>query len=333
METGRGAGQGNSGGGGGGDTDLPDGFLDDGEYGSTGGGGSQDDTDGAGVAPDPEPAEPSAERIEIHELSRKYVHPTYRVEFQVEAFASEPTDKALTGSLPWSFELDDVATRTYAFVIDPTHDVFRSTTMTALDALLTELSVQTLDFLKGQVHDVTLANILADYRSSYATATRLEPSEVISMANTGLEEFAKAVANLVPEGQGQTLNAELSKPEREHVARRLAARGVLDVPKVISDGRFWEYMDPQAVVATFSRHPELFFDGKYWLDPYETLDFGADHIDEEARRRLVTRYEAYLGDTLWLANQSSRDLETANRDEIIRATCSLRLMKPDVDFE
>ncbi|CUH46472.1 ATP-binding protein [Ruegeria atlantica] len=317
----------------GGDTDLPDGFLDNGEDGSTGGGGSQDDTDGAGVAPDPEPAEPSAERIEIHELSRKYVHPTYRVEFQVEAFASDPTDKALTGSLPWSFELDDVASRTYAFVIDPTHDVFRSTTMTALDALLTELSVQTLDFLKGQVHDVTLANILADYRSSYATATRLEPSEVISMANTGLEEFAKAVASLVPEGQGQALYAELSKPEREHVARRMAARGVVDVPKVISDGRFWEYMDPQAVVATFSRHPELFFDGKYWLDPYETLDFGADHIDEEARRRLVTRYEAYLGDTLWLANQSSRDLETANRDEIIRATCSLRLMKPDVDFE
>ena len=319
--------------GGGADVDLPDGFLEDGQGRPVDGPRSKNDAFEPSVVPEPEPTKRAPERSQIHELSRKYVHPTYRVEFQVEAFASGPSDKALTGRLPWSFQLDDVATRTYAFVIDPTHDVYRSSTMTAMDALLTELSVQTLDFLKGQVHDVTLSNILADYRSSYASATRLEPTEVISMANAALEDLAKALAILIPEGQGQTFYAELSKPDREFVARRMAARGVVDVSKVISGGRFWEYMDPQAVVATFARHPELFFDGRYWSDPYKSLSFGADHVDEEARRRLVTRYEAYLGDTLWLANQSARDLETANRDEIIRATCSLRLMKPDVDLE
>jgi len=316
----------------GGEAELPTGFLDDGENESVGG-GTKDDAAVAIDGPGPEPAKKAPERRQIHELSRKYVHPTYRVEFQVEAFASEPEDKALSGRLPWSFYLEDVATRTYAFVIDPTHDVYRSTTMTAMDALLTELSVQTLDFLKGQVHDVTLSNILADYRSSYASATRLEPSEVISMANSGLEELAKAMTSLIPEGQGQAFYAELSRPDREFIVRRMASRGVVDVTKVISEGRFWEYMDPQAIVATFARHPELFFDGKYWSDPYASLNFGADHIDEEARRRLVARYEAYLGDTLWLANQSARDLETANRDEIIRATCSLRLMKPDAALE
>lgn len=316
------------------DTDIPDDFLDAGENehdSSDTGNANEGGTNKTEAAQSPDDEVKTPERTQIHELSRKYVHPTYRVEFQVEAFATEATDPALSNQLPWSFHIDDVATRTYAFLIDPSHEMFRSTTMTPMDALLTELSVQTLDFLKGQVHDVTLANILADYRSSYAGATRLDPSEVIAMANTALDEFAKAIPSLISDGAGQKLYQELPALDREHIAKKMAARGVTNISSIIAEGRFWEYMEPNSLKEAFTRHPELFFDGKYWADPYETLSFGSDHVDNEARRRLAARYEAYLGDAAWLANQSSRDLESTNRDSIIRASCSLRLMKPDTD--
>ena len=312
------------------DTDLPGGFVDDDEEDTSGtGNANEDEVESGETSQSQDDDAGTPERSQIHELSRKYVHPTYRVEFQVEAFATETTDPALAGKMPWSFHIDDVATRTYAFLIDLSHEVFRSTTMTPMDALLTELSVYTLDFLKGQVHDVTLASILADFRSSYAGATRLDPSEVISMANTALDEFAKAIPALIPEGEAQKLYQELCEPEREHIAKTMAARGITDISSVISEGRFWEYMEPSSLKEAFTRHPELFFDGMYWSDPYETLSFGSEQVDEGARNRLVAKYEAYLGDADWLANQSSRDLESADRDSIIRASCSLRLMKPD----
>lgn len=315
------------GGRGGGEPDLPDGFLDDDDPADP----PEDQETPPPNEDEPiEPEEPAPERVMVHELSRKYVHPTYRVEFTVEAFTTEPTDPELSGGLPWTLRLDDVATRTYAFVVDPTHDVFRSTTMTPMDALLTELSVLTLDFLKGQVHDVTLANILADYRSSFATATRLDPAEIIAVANTTFEEFTKAIPDLLPAGKGKEFYDELASSDREHIAKKMAARGISELGSVISEGRFWEFMDFHSVRDAFVRHPELFFDGRYWADPFETLNLGDLLVDDEARKRLVARYDTYLGDAIWLSNQSSRDLESANRDAIIRATCSLRLLRPDV---
>jgi len=75
----------------------------------------------------------------------------------------------------------------------------------------------------------------------------------------------------------------------------------------------------------------LFLDGKYWEDPYETLDYGASQVTEEARAGVLSRYAAYLGDAVWLANQTPADLEGTSRDAVIRAACSLRLLRSDVD--
>lgn len=78
------------------------------------------------------------------------------------------------------------------------------------------------------------------------------------------------------------------------------------------------------------RHPELFLDGKYWEDAYAVLDFGAPEVTNEAKAATVARYDAYLGDAIWLADQTPADLARASRDTVIRATCSLRLLRPDV---
>ena len=46
------------------------------------------------------PPQPPPTRA-LHELTRKYVHPTFRVEFDVEAFSVEPNGPDLVPGAPW----------------------------------------------------------------------------------------------------------------------------------------------------------------------------------------------------------------------------------------
>ena len=301
--------------------DIPDDFVD-----------KPDADPGVGDTgePDPPAPPPPPPRRALHELTRKYVHPTFRVEFEIEAFAVQPDDLDLVAGAPWAFHLDDVATRTYAFLVDLRNEMFRSTTMTPLDALLTELTHRTIDFLKGQAQEVTVAGVLADFRREYCVDSRLDPAEIIAFAAAVLDEIARAVRDLLCPGQGADLHAELTDAEKGAVAQRMANRNVANHTEAVTNGSFWAYADPRSLRGLFSRHPELFLDGKYWEDPYETLDYGAPQITEDAKAGVLSRYDAYLDDAVWLANQTPADLEGTSRDTLIRAACSLRLLRSDV---
>ena len=208
--------------------DIPEDFVD--EPGEDPGDG------GADEAPsDPPPPPP---RRALHELTRRYVHPTFRVEYEVQAFAVEPHDPALVAGAPWAFRLDDVATRTYGFVVDLRNEVFRSTTMTPLDALLTELTHMTVDFLREQPQEATLAGVLADFRKEYCVDSRLDPAEIIRFAAAVLDEIARAVPGLLAPGQGADLHGELTDAEQRAVAQRMANRNVLNHTEAVSDGSF-----------------------------------------------------------------------------------------------
>lgn len=258
------------------------------------------------------------------------MHPTFRVEYEIQAYGVASNDPDLPAGLPWVLKLDDVATRTYGFLVDVSHDVFRSTTMTPLDGLLTELTHRTVEFLKGQAQDPSVAGVLADFRKLYCLNSRLDPQEIITLATSVLSDMARAIPTLVADGQGEAMFNELESAERDAVARRMANRGVPDHKALIADGRFWDYADPESLRELFARHPELFLDGKYWDDAYGSLDFGSDVISEQARSAVRSRYDAYLSDAVWLANQSPADIERASRDAVIRASCSVRLLKSDV---
>lgn len=310
----------------GGDAPLPPGFVD--EPAAPG-----PDEPAAGPTPEPQPAPtppPPPTRRPIHELSRKYIHPTFRVEYEIQAYGVAANDPDLPTGLPWVLRLDDVATRTYGFLVDVSHDVFRSTTMTPLDALLTELTHRTIEFLKGQSQDPSVAGLLADFRKQYCVDTRLDPQEIITLASSVLGDMARAIPSLIDAGQGEAMFNELEESEREAVARRMANRGVPDHKDLIADGRFWDYADPESLRSLFNRRPELFLDGKFWNDAYAGLDFGSPAVTDQARRAVRARYDAYLSDAVWLANQSPADIDRASRDAIIRATCSVRLLKSDV---
>lgn len=313
------------------DVDIPGGFLG----GEASPAGPVDDGGGAielGEQPPPAtpPATPAPARRAIFELTRKYIHPTYRAEFEIEAFAVGPSDPQLPVGQPWSVRLDNVATRTYSYLVDTTHEVFRSSTMTPLDALLVDLTYRTIEFLRGHSQDATVAGVLADFRGEYCVDTRLDEQEIIALAGNILNDICRAVTSLVGEGTARVIYDELSDREREGIARRMAGRGVADPRAMIDDGRYWDYADGNTVRRLFVRHPELFLDSKYWEEAYTTLDFGAADVTDDAKAATVARYDAYLGDATWLADQTPADLARASRDTVIRATCSLRLLRPDV---
>jgi len=137
------------------------------------------------------------------ELTRKFVHPTYRVEYDVQGFAVAPNDPDLGTGHPWTFKLTDVATRTYAFLADTSHDLYRSTTMTPLDALLTELSYRTIEFLRETAPDATFASILADFRREYCVDSRLDAGEIIVEASSVLGQIAQSVSSNLPQARGR----------------------------------------------------------------------------------------------------------------------------------
>lgn len=281
----------------------------------------------AGLQPPAPP--PVASRRPIFELTRKYVHPTYRVEYDVQGFVVAPNDPDIGAGHPWALKLTDVATRTYAFLVDITHDLYRSATMTPLDALLTELSFRTIQFLRDTVPDATLASILADFRREYCVESRLDTADIIVEAADTLTQIAQSVPENIAAGTGEQLYQELTGPEKVHIGRKMVARGVTAPREAITSGAFLAYAEPHTIRGFFFRHPELFFDGKYWDDAYSGLDYGAVDVTNEARALLKARYDGYLADAVWLAGQSPADLERTGRDALIRAALSLKLLLPD----
>ncbi len=277
----------------------------------------------------PEPPPAAAPRRQIFELTRKYVHPTYRVEYDVQGFIVAPNDPDLGAGHPWTLKLTDVATRTYAFLVDNSHELYRSATMTPLDALLTELSYRTVEFLRDTAPDATLASILSDFRREYCVETRLDAAEIIVDAGDVLAQMAQSVPASIANGAGEALHGELTEPEKVYIGRKMVARGVTNPKEAIANGTFLTYAEPQTIRGFFLKHPELFLDGKYWDDAYAALDYGAADVTAEARALVKARYDGYLADAVWLAGQSPTDLERNGRDALIRATLSLKLLLPD----
>lgn len=301
--------------------DIPPGFID----------GAPPVSSGGGYGTEPQSVEPPvvAPRRAIFELTRKYVHPTYRVEYDVQGFVVAPNDPELGAGHPWTLRLTEVATRTYAFLVDTSHELYRSATMTPLDALLTELSYRTVEFLRDTAPEATFASVLADFRREYCIDSRLDAGDIIVQAGNVLTQIAQSVASNLDGANGETLYQELTGSERAYIGRKMVARGVTAPKDAIASGAFLAYAEPQTVRIFFSRHPELFLDGKYWDDAYTSLDYGSPDVTGEARDLLSARYDGYLADAVWLAGQSPADLERIGRDALIRATLSLKLLLPD----
>lgn len=272
-------------------------------------------------------------RQKIHELSRIYKHPLLKVEFTVEAFVVEATDPDLPRKCPWAIKLEDPGTRTFLFLFNPDHVVFRSVTMTPVDALLCELALKTYEFLKDITPDSAIfATILSEFRGEYANDAKLDSKNIIASAENAIREIALSIGYQVDAAFFQALFEGLPERVQDAVRRKVASRGVASLQTIVLEGEFLSYADVADIRIFVRDHPELFFDGKLWAQPFANLDYGSEKVNAEARAKVVERYDGYLADAVWLAQQSSRDLDRCGRDELIRASLSVRILGPDVVF-
>lgn len=304
--------------------ELPSGFLDD-----------END------APSPPPAQPVATvepeavisvptRQKLHELSRIYKHPLLKVEFNIEAFICDPSDPDLPRKAPWVIKLEDPGTRTFLFLFNPGHTVFRSVTMTPMDGLLSELALKMFDFLRDTSPDsANFASILADLRTEYATDTKLDSKAIIAAADAALRDIALSLVDVTRTDALVALFDTLSSEVQDSIRRKVASRGVTNIQSVVDAGEFLSYADASDIRIFVREHPDLFFDGRFWAQPYVHIDFGSEKVNIETRAKIIERYDAYLADTVWLSSQSPRDLDRCDRNELIRATLSVGLLEGD----
>ncbi|CDX21518.1 conserved hypothetical protein [Mesorhizobium plurifarium] len=304
--------------------DLPSGFMDDGDH------PTLQPPQQPTMTIEPETVPPAPTRQKLYELSRIYKHPLLKVEFNIEAFVCGQLDPDLPRRAPWVIKLEDPGTRTFLFLFNSAHSVFRSVTMTPIDGLLAELALKMFDFLRDTSPDsANFASILADLRAEYATDTKLDSKAIISAADAALRDIALSIVDLTGTEAPRRLFDTLSADVQDTIRRKVASRGVTNIQSVVNAGEFLAYADASHIKLFVHDHPNLFFDGRFWAQPYAGIDFGNEKVNEEARAKVTERYDAYLADAVWLSTQSPRDLDRCDREELIRATLSVGLLSPD----
>lgn len=321
----------NSGGGGGGGAGGTAGGDDDDDDDLSGGkgpaGGSGPQPAGAGGAP----AQP--QRQPLPNLSQIYHDEITGQRFDVQAFAVGKDDPVLgSGELfdpvkdadtPWA--LKKAASGQWSFYVNLKHPAFQSATMTPLDALLLQVTVNIVDFLRAQGPQ-PFARILSKLRARYAAASYLNPSVLSGDAMAQLVDIARSVVGRV---DGTILRAffeDLGPSHQGAVRMAMASRGVANPQGAIEDGTFLQYATPRTISDFVRSHPEVFFDGQYWDDQFSTLNYGSTAATDEARKGVTSYYASLLADAVWLAQQGSSGLETATRERLLRASLATTLL-------
>lgn len=267
-------------------------------------------------------------RVPIPSLTREYRHNPTALRWNVEAFEVVSGDPDFGGvNLPWC--LRKLPSGVDHFLVNTKHMMFRSATMTELDALLCELAYKTADFTRDQPNAPVFSQILTDLRDSYAGPLKLDPVALRTEAEMLFGNIARVWGRNIGSDDANALFNELPSTDREAVHNRMATRSVRNPQQIISDGRFLEYASPRTVVQFVVAHPDLFFDGQCWDDSYTDLDYVHASATKKARERLLQHYEALFVDALWLSEQEPDDLETSSRQRVLRASLALELLAPD----
>ena len=260
-------------------------------------------------------------------LTREYRHDGTGLRWDVNAFDVRANDPGLGGpDRPWSSRR--LAQGGTEVLLNTGHSIFRSATMTELDALLCELAHKAADFTRGQAGAPPFSRILADLRDRYAGPMKLDPVAMSNSADMLFRAIARTWSVGIEQDDASELFGGLSTATQEAIHHKMAARAVPNPQHVISCGRFLEYASPRVVVTFVLAHPELFFDGRCWEDSYSDLDYVHASATEDARRRVVQHFEALLLDALWLSEVDPDDLDFMPRERTLRAMLAIDLLAP-----
>jgi hypothetical protein len=281
------------------------------------------DTKGASPIP---PAPPS--RVQIMTLTREYRHDQTNLFWNVRSFAVKGNDPDLENPAnPW--RLMRQTTGEWDFLYNPDHPVFRSATLTDLDALLWQLAESVMDHRRGTSDPPRFGSVVSELRDRYAGTLKLDSVALSASANAKLKEIAATWVTYVSDPVDRAaLFDDLPQPVREQVYRGMVVAGVTNHRDSVLRGEFLQFATPSAIVDFFVRNPHLFFDGRCWDNPYSTLDFPDLGSIEEAKRRVVKHYEALMVDAAWLAELGLSASGGTPRERLLRAALALDLLTP-----
>lgn len=266
-------------------------------------------------------------RNRIAWLSQQYIDDLSGQRFDVHAFSAASTDPLLQGrNCPWSMRR--TTSGPWEFYVNSGADIFRSITFTPLDALLCQLAWLITDFDRGQDTQNTFESVLVSLRQKYATSSALEPQDLISAAAAQLTEIARSIGGRISPEDCRSFFDGLSPSRQEAIRVSMASRSVAAPQEAVDDGRFLQYA-PAGVVNEFVlSHPELFFDGQYWDEPYTSIDYGSATATDEARARTTRHYAGLLADVVWLSQQTPDELESMSRERLMQASLATTMLAP-----
>jgi hypothetical protein len=272
-------------------------------------------------------------RVSMPSLSQTYRSNGTNVRWEVRAYRVDPSDPELNGmGIPWS--LKATTSGIHEFLVNTAHDIFRSATMTPIDALLAELASSAIDFQRGNsASQATFASLLADLREQYAGTNKLDSETLSNEAALTLSSISRNLFEDAGPEDGRALFEELAPAEQEAVYQRMANRSVPNPQQILDEGRFLEFAPYKTLLRFLETHPELFFDGRYWDVEYATLDYGRANATEAAQAQILRYYASLLTDAVWLAEQDPTDLAEASRARLLRAALALELLTANVARE
>ncbi len=268
---------------------------------------------------------PPPPRIPIPSLTQEYRDDLTEIRWNITAFEVAIDDPGLDGrDIPWRFKA--LPAGGSEFLIRADHDVFGSATLTPLDALLVELAFQALDRQRGNPNAPPFAQVLAGLRDKYGARNSLDPVALSVEAADALTSVARSLRGAIAPADSRSLFDELTPTEQSAVHQKMASRAVKQPQGVIDEGRFLEYAPRRTLLTIIEHHPELFFDGHYWSEEYENLNYNNPLITEEARRRTLEHFLGLLEDAVWLEELDPDDAPLYGRERLLRAALALELL-------
>jgi len=267
-------------------------------------------------------------RKRMPSLSQLYSEEITNHRYEVEAYSVESSDPDLLPlGTPWVLKRKTHGG--WEFLVNAAHSCFRSVTLTPLDALLSELAVTAAEFERTHGQNAGHPLILSSLRKKYASLADLEPRALTSQASETLGCIAASLVGKAVAEEMRSFFEDLPASVKEEAQVEMARRSVRNAAAAIDDGRFLQYCNSASVADFVAEHPELFFDGKYWDDPYQSVEFDSAAATEQARKTVLGYYASLLSDAVWLAQQEIRELELVDRERLVRAASSVQLLAPD----
>jgi hypothetical protein len=251
------------------------------------------------------------------------------VRWDIRAYSVEETDPDLGDpQTPWRLRAASVGH--FDFLVNPRHAVFASATMTPLDALLSELASSALDRQRGNPNAPSFAVIIASLRERYAGSSKLEIGVLAAEAKATLDAIARAIRGRLSAEDSKAIFDELTPAEQDAIHQRMGIRAVRP-QSAIAEGRFLEFAPRPSLVGLVQRHPDLFFDRKYWAEDYATLDYDRPVATEEARARILRQYVGLMDDAIWLEDLDPTESVDVSRARLLRAAMALELLNDAVE--